>query len=1201
MKEVLCMYRKLIYLIGFVLLLGLVSSISAANLIQNASVENGVWTGEGSLPTSWWGGNVGSWNSWKNVSTGAHTGTKVLCGGGAGTGTYGYYGQDYLNAGPGDVYKMSAWVITEAWGNGSLHYFLRVQFKDVNNTVIRNDDSTHWTGFVPEWKQVSFRTNPAPAGTTRLNFMVFGETYGSTWFDDMYAELMVKASEPYPADGAENVKPDVILRWWPGFKTAVHDVYFGTDYNDVKDANTSDPEFKGHQPLDANSYDPGVLESGGTYYWRIDEVNDPCVWKGDVWKFSVQKLKATNPSPSDGIAFVDPNVDLSWTAGVSAAKVNGHKVYFDSVKQNVINRSGCAVNGVSRTEPNYIFGSPLTFDDTYYWAIDEVNGIHTWSGDVWSFTTTRPGGGVKGSYYNGANFEELVLVRTDPQINFNWGDGSPAPDIVNVDQFSVSWTGEVEIPFSGTWNFYTNTDDGVRLWVDDQLLIDRWQNQPAIGLKGTIYLVAGRYALEMEYYDNAGSALAQMFWEGPKTPKQLVPQGALSPLSVRANGPLPANNDTEVDKNPTLTWNPGCYAADTAGHKLYFSNDFNDVNERKPAAGPHILSNPSYTPSGPLNDPNLVSPKTYYWRVDEVNGVTIWEGNVWRFTVPIYKVVDNFELYTTTGTRDLENLADPILPATIGPLRRTWIDGLWNMEWSYPNPITTATSGSYVQLDTDPCDGTTNKSNIAQGGTKSMKFYYDNDGTINWVKDLRLPIDTGGGQSYDYWNYTAPKYSEASAAVDDAARLNLNDQNSLGMLRNWSGYKLLKLSYYGDPNNTVVSTDKLYVTLQDGSNRVATVTNPDQTIIQRLGWHDWYISLSIGSGSFKAQNASLDLTNVARIYIGIGNKASPATGGKGAIFFDDIRLYPVSVCIPGTVAGDFSGDCKVDANDLQRMTEVWLGQMPTPPTPVINLDASGLTLGTLSTWTNTGSAGGSFKDFNTPQTGYRPTVQMVEGVRAVVFDGNDIMKANIKAPASITGSNPFTVIYKVWNLDIGVGERVFTWAKRGGTVYGRFADVGYGTAPTYGAVGHGSVGANDPNYDMGFVRGVPAAHTWHTIAVTYPGGPNGVQTVMVDGVVNATKVMTLNIWPDCNMTIGGGYDGNSTAPPSDPNRVITPDDSLFFSGALANLKVYGFAIPPKDLAVLMGTPADMKQDNAINFKDLALFAKNWMVGPVLWP
>jgi fimbrial isopeptide formation D2 family protein len=294
-----------------------------------------------------------------------------------------------------------------------------------------------------------------------------------------------------------------------------------------------------------------------------------------------------------------------------------------------------------------------------------------------------------------------------------------------------------------------------------------------------------------------------------------------------------------------------------------------------------------------------------------------------------YTLIDSFEFYTATGTRDLSNKFAPIVPR--GSLRRTWIDGLWTVEKEdMETPITDGTSGSYVQLNTDPCDGNnvvlpfSNKGNIAQGGLKSMKFYYDNGGTIKWISDLRLPLPF-----WNYgaaWNYSAPNYSEASAAVDDAACLidpdppfNPDDQNSLGMLRDWSGYKLLKLSYYGDPCNTVVSTDKLYVTLTDGNNS-ATVTNPDQTIIQKAGWHYLYIPL-IGSGSFKEQNALLDLRYITRIYIGIGN-GSP--GGKGAVFFDDIRLYPVSVCIPGSVVGDFTCDCIVNYDDLKIMRDEWL-------------------------------------------------------------------------------------------------------------------------------------------------------------------------------------------------------------------------------------------------------------------------------------
>jgi len=61
---------------------------------------------------------------------------------------------------------------------------------------------------------------------------------------------------------------------------------------------------------------------------------------------------------------------------------------------------------------------------------------------------------VRGDYYRGMNFNNLILTRTDPQINFNWGDpGSPDP-AVPVDQFSVRWTGEVEAGFTETYTFY---------------------------------------------------------------------------------------------------------------------------------------------------------------------------------------------------------------------------------------------------------------------------------------------------------------------------------------------------------------------------------------------------------------------------------------------------------------------------------------------------------------------------------------------------------------------------------------------------------------------------------------------------------------------------------------------------------------------------------------------------------------------------
>jgi hypothetical protein len=94
------------------------------------------------------------------------------------------------------------------------------------------------------------------------------------------------AYNPSPADLAEDVDPNVVLSWTPALAAAWHDVYFGTDFNDVSDANKSSPEYKSSRPHEANTYDPCGLELGTAYYWRIDEVNGFDTWKGDVWSFA---------------------------------------------------------------------------------------------------------------------------------------------------------------------------------------------------------------------------------------------------------------------------------------------------------------------------------------------------------------------------------------------------------------------------------------------------------------------------------------------------------------------------------------------------------------------------------------------------------------------------------------------------------------------------------------------------------------------------------------------------------------------------------------------------------------------------------------------------------------------------------------------------------------------------------------------------
>jgi len=124
-----------------------------------------------------------------------------------------------------------------------------------------------------------------------------------------------------------------------------------------------------------------------------------------------------------------------------------------------------------------------------------------------------------------------TLVRVDPTVDFDWGNGSPDPSITS-DHFTAFWTGQVQPQFTETYTFYTTTDDGVRLWVNNKLLINEWIDQGPTEWSGTISLTAGqRYDIRMVYYENGGGAVATLSWSSPSTPKDIIPTTRLYSIS----------------------------------------------------------------------------------------------------------------------------------------------------------------------------------------------------------------------------------------------------------------------------------------------------------------------------------------------------------------------------------------------------------------------------------------------------------------------------------------------------------------------------------------------------------------------------------------------------------------------------------------------------------------------------------------------
>jgi uncharacterized delta-60 repeat protein len=143
------------------------------------------------------------------------------------------------------------------------------------------------------------------------------------------------------------------------------------------------------------------------------------------------------------------------------------------------------------------------------------------------------GTGLLGAYYSDRlDFTGLpTLTRIDPTVNFDWGYGPPDP-LISTDLFTVRWTGQVQAPDSQTYTFYTRTDDGVRLWVNGQKVIDKWVDQPATEWSGTIALNAGQiYPIVIEYYDIMEVALAVLSWSSPTQLKAVIPQSQLYPAT----------------------------------------------------------------------------------------------------------------------------------------------------------------------------------------------------------------------------------------------------------------------------------------------------------------------------------------------------------------------------------------------------------------------------------------------------------------------------------------------------------------------------------------------------------------------------------------------------------------------------------------------------------------------------------------------
>ncbi|MEM8531969.1 MAG: PA14 domain-containing protein [Chloroflexota bacterium] len=174
--------------------------------------------------------------------------------------------------------------------------------------------------------------------------------------------------------------------------------------------------------------------------------------------------------------------------------------------------------------PNQSDDANQDADDDGYTNIEEfLNGSNPGQGGA-----ATPDQGIAYALFSNTTLSGTPdYTGVDAAIDFDWGSEAPAPGLPK-DTFSVRWTGQIEPRYSERYTFCTRGDDGIRLWINGQQLINDWTDHAVTENCGAIDLTADqRYDLKLEYYENRGRAVVQLFWSSTSQPREIVPQSQL--------------------------------------------------------------------------------------------------------------------------------------------------------------------------------------------------------------------------------------------------------------------------------------------------------------------------------------------------------------------------------------------------------------------------------------------------------------------------------------------------------------------------------------------------------------------------------------------------------------------------------------------------------------------------------------------------
>ncbi|MHC4520830.1 MAG: LamG-like jellyroll fold domain-containing protein, partial [Planctomycetota bacterium] len=493
---------------------------------------------------------------------------------------------------------------------------------------------------------------------------------------------------------------------------------------------------------DSQRYFPGIMDDIRIYDHALTEEDIPIVMLGDA----APEL-ASNPVPDEETTDIPRDVTLEWTAGEFAVT---HDVYLGTVFDDVNNASRSNPLDVlvseGQSDAAYTSDAVLTFGETYYWRIDEVNGAPDntiFKGEVWSFTVEPFAYAVADvvATSNGTSDAGVGPERAVDGSGLNENDehSTVAADmwltVPGADPLQVQYEfdGVYKLHEMLVWNYNVQFELMLGFGLKD-VTVEYSENGADWTALGDVQLAQA--TARADYAANSAVAFGGV---AARSVRMTVNSGygpmgqfGLSEvrfmfIPVQAREPQPADGEVEVLVGTTLGWRAG---REAVTHDVYLGTD------PEALAMVDSVSEASYAPS------DLQFGTMYYWQIVEVNeaeAVSSWAGDVWDFTAQAFAVIDDMESYDDEDNRIYDAWLDGFVNgtgSTVGYFEAPFAEktivnsGSQSMPLEYDNSV--APFYSEAELDLGSADWTTNGADTLRlfVAGQAPSFLETADGTI---------------------------------------------------------------------------------------------------------------------------------------------------------------------------------------------------------------------------------------------------------------------------------------------------------------------------------------------------------------------------------------------------------------------------------------------------------------------------------------